>query len=160
MLNKSSSEINSLGYREGFKVDQKTGQIDKLEYSSFLEKAEHLSDQVQTIKKEIKRLENQLLPERSGSQSESLKEMWQEMSDCEDLIKAPQTNRAWKEKLEKVLKKLEQDIIAAEAKLGLSDLQNQVKEFVAEVQKLMLQDKIIDTGLRSWPKEKFVDTDV
>lgn len=162
MPEKNQGEIRKslVAFKKGFKIDQNTGQVDILEYSSFLEKAEDLLNKAGAIKAEIKRRENQQLPERANLSSATLKEIWDDMEDCEKLVKDSRTNETKKKRLKEYVTRLEQVIPEIETRLGLPELQKQVYELTAAVQRLISEDRQTEQVLKNLPKEQFEDTNI
>lgn len=163
LLTKRGEEPTIPGFSKGHKINEGTGDREKGNYSSYLEQAEQFLQEARDIKAQIKQKEEATIPGREGEQFKSLKELWGELKDCEDLIK-PLRNIADKQadyrQLQEHMTKLALLICEAEQQLGILDLQYRMSELKKHANSLITHDRMYDMALRNKRDDQFVEKNV
>lgn len=172
MIERKLAEPRIPGYQAGYKIDEKTGQKDKREYSHDLELAEDCLRQIQEIKKQIQEKETQAIPStsikcRDGREiAMSLHDLFNQLEHCEDLFNEYSDREDWDTNQQQMkywktkMLTLKRQIIATQEQLGIPGLARKISELQINIQKLIANDAIIGKALKHAPPESFKDNNI
>lgn len=147
-------------HKEGFRVNETTGQADKREYSSFIAHAEKLLQHMRALEAVMQQRENHELPGRADKTATTLNEMQAELQACYEEIKHWRTTGQRRIELMNYIRQLAEELAAAEQHLELPRLTCEIHALEDRIEALVSRDESDEMDLRDMRPEDMVAYDV